>query len=119
MDIELLNEYGIRPKKGLARCLDDVELYEAILALFLESDALSRAQDAFARADHAALFRCAHEIKGASGNAELTELYEAVCPLVDALRTGGAADTEIEERFRRMEAAYNRAREGIVRASCL
>mgnify|MGYP001237923942 CR=1 FL=1 len=38
MNLEMLDEYGIRHEKGLARCMGDRGLYEAILSLFLDSD---------------------------------------------------------------------------------
>lgn len=116
MDLTILKDYGINYEKGIARCMGDKDLYEQILGLFLEDDCMNRAKAAFEKKDYPALFKCMHELKGSSGNAELTEIFEAVCPLVELLRHEGASEEEIALQFHRAEGGYDRAREGIVLA---
>ncbi len=43
MDYELLRGYGLDCKRGIARCLNDEELYKSMLLLFLEDDTFQRA----------------------------------------------------------------------------
>ena len=116
MDLSVLHEYGIDYKSGIARCLNDASLYEKVLMLFLEDTSLAHARIAFDRGDYSMLFVCLHELKGAAGNADLTELTLAVTPLVELLRRGGGTDAEIARMYDRVEAAYTTTREGILQA---
>lgn len=116
MDLKILKEYGIDCDKGIARCMNDSGLYETILTMFLDDTCLERAKKHIANKDNTELFKCMHELKGASGNVDITALYEAVCPLVELLRGGGGTEAEITPMFAKIEAAYNRAKEGIALA---
>lgn len=118
MNINRLQQAGIDYKGGLARFLGDQELYETVLMAFLTDDNLEKARLALGRGDREALFSCAHELKGSSGNSNMTGLYAASCELVSLLRGGadiGGAETAAG--FARFEKAYNAAREGIKEAS--
>lgn len=117
MDLLLLKNYGIDYETGLSRCLNDQALYERILEMFLNDDILKRAKAALDAGDHKALFNCMHELKGASGNAAMTKLYAAACPLVDLLRGEDVNEAELLPLFSRMEDAYIKAKEGIVIAA--
>ena len=60
-----------------------------------------------------------HELKGVSGNAALTDLYSAIVPLVEALRSSGAGaekDAQISRLFAEADKAYQRTFEGITQA---
>ena len=116
MNYEILSEYGIDPEAGLARCMNDSALYESLLALFIEDDTFERVSAAYERGDFEELFRCAHELKGVSGNADIPPLYDAVGDLVEQLRHGGANDNEVRPVFERIAGLYDRAREGILLA---
>lgn len=116
MDFNVLEQYGIDYRSGLSRCMDDAEFYEELLASFLNDKAFEHAKEAYERKDQTAMFEYAHEMKGACGNADLKELYEAVCPLVELLRRGSADETLVDAAFQRLEAAYLRARKGVVLA---
>ena len=113
MDWDILTDTGIDYKTGIIRCMGDANFYEKILHLFLQDDSFLRAQEAFARGDHTELFNCLHELKGVCGNADLTALYTAICPLVELLRYGGAPADEIAQSFAQVEVAYAQMREGI------
>lgn len=116
MNLTILNDYGIDYEKGLARCMDDRGLYESILLLFLEDAAMPRARKSFNDKNYTELFRSLHELKGACGNAEMTELYNATYPLVELLRVKGGTDEEIAGMYALVETAYNKAKEGIIAA---
>lgn len=117
MNREVLARYGIDYQNGIARCMDNAELYETLLALFLQDDTLIRAKAALESRDYTQLFKYMHELKGACGSADMTELYQAVCPLVELLRNNEPQAVEVDILFTRVEAAYNRAQEGISLAS--
>lgn len=117
MNCAILGEYGIDYTKGLARCMNDESFYEKLLRLFLADTSFSRASENFAEENHPALFKTLHELKGACGNADMTDLYEAVCPLVEYLRSGdGIERARVEEMFAAVSEAYERTREGVTRA---
>lgn len=117
MNYTILRESGIDVETGLARCLNDREFYEQFLMMFLEDTSFERARAAFEQKDYKELFKCAHELKGVSGNAGLSELYDAVSPLVDLVRGGSADDGEAAALFERVSEAYERARDGVARAT--
>ena len=80
MNGSILNEYGIDYKGGLARCMNDEAFYEKFLKMVLKDDSFQRTKAAYEARDQKRLFECAHELKGVSGNAAMTEVFEAVCP---------------------------------------
>ncbi|MDO4560978.1 MAG: response regulator [bacterium] len=113
---KILLQYGIDYAGGLARFLDDQELYDSVLEAFLTDTLLAKARRAFEDGDRATLFSCVHELKGSSGNANMTALYEASCELVSLLRDNAGSDEEIAESFARFTDAYLLARDGIRKA---
>lgn len=110
---KILSQYGIDYAGGLARFLDDQELYESVLEAFLTDTLLAKARRAFEDGDRATLFSCVHELKGSSGNANMTALYEASCELVSLLRDNAGSDEEVAKSFARFTDAYLLARDGI------
>lgn len=113
MDYTILDQYGVDYEKGIARCLNDAGFYQKMLAMFLDDDSYYRAKAAYERKDHKELFRCVHELKGACGNAAMTELFDAVSELVELLRSGSADEALIAALFHKVELAYTRARTGV------
>lgn len=113
MDFEILTQYGVDYQKGIERCLNDEVFYEKILTLFLKDESFANAKNAYECGDDAALFTYVHELKGVSGNAELTELYEAVYPLVEVLRKEDFDRDAMEKLYDAMSVAYAKTREGV------
>ena len=116
MDRETLLSYGIDGDRGQKNCMGNLAFYKKILAMFLEDVCFSRAKAAYEAGNGKELFSRMHELKGISGNAALTTLYEETSPLVELLRHGEGLDgdrkAEIDRRFAAVEAAYVRACEG-------
>lgn len=113
MNTGLLFEYGINYEKGKERFLGDGALYEAVLLSFLEDTILTRAEAAMQSKDYAALFECAHELKGACGNVDMFELFEITTKMVDYLRQAQIEDIIVEQYFQKMKQTYLRTQEGI------
>ncbi len=115
MQFELLSAYGIDWKSGLVRCMNDEELYARLLSLFLQDTSFPSAVEALRRNDYSAAFDYLHDLKGSSGNAGLTELYNAVSPLVDALRNGKHPKPETSAQLGVITTAYIKSCTGIRR----
>lgn len=92
-----LNDYGADVAGAMARFLDDAELYETCVRLFLTDenfDALTRSVE---KRDSRAAFEAAHTLKGVAANLGLTPLLCAVNELVEPLRRGECEG--LEERL--------------------
>lgn len=113
MDAEALRAYGIDLEKGLKICMGSPAFYKKILLIFRDTNSLARARAALAARDYKAMFLCMHELKGTSGNAGLTALYDASVPLVEALRAADMDETRVNALFAAVQAAYDRALAGI------
>lgn len=113
VEIEILKAGGIDYEKGLARFMGKKELYERVLRAFLSDTAMDRAQEAYSSGNLKALLACAHEMKGASGNTDMTELCRASCELVELLRAGEPGRNELRDVFGNFRSAYLTVRAAI------
>lgn len=116
MDKAILQNCGIDYDKGLKTCMGDPEFFKTLLSMFLADTCFPRARVAYAARNYGDLFNCLHELKGVSGNAALTDLYNAVVPLVELLRGGTAEDAEVDRLFAVADTAYQRVYDGIALA---
>lgn len=117
MNVAKLTSAGIDYASGVARFLGDTALYELVLTTFLADPMLEQARAAYARKDRTALLNCVHDIKGSSGNADMTRLYLASSALVALLRSESYTDAALDKGFQAFEQAYLLAKEGIRDAS--
>jgi HPt (histidine-containing phosphotransfer) domain-containing protein len=117
MNMTKLRQSGIDYEAGVTRFLGDRELYETVLTAFLADSTMDRASVAFEKHDYTALFSCVHELKGVSGNADMTDVYAASCSLVSLLRGNTGTDEEVAACFLTLKDAYARAISGIREAS--
>lgn len=117
MNIQLLKDSKVDVEKGVARCMNDVGLYERILKIFLRDDSFVKSEAAVESGDNKSLFESLHTLKGMSGNAELCGLYSAVCPLVELLRNGKCGSDEINSLFAAVRSEYNAVYEAIKAAT--
>jgi HPt (histidine-containing phosphotransfer) domain-containing protein len=113
MDQTFLTQLGIDYDKGLRICMGDPVFFKTLLTMFLKDDCFPRARVAYAEGNDQALFSCLHELKGVSGNAALTALYDSVVPLVELLRAGVTDRTELDRLFAAANAVYQRIYDGI------
>lgn len=115
MNKEILIAHGIEYDKGLTRFAGDAEIYEMVLANFLEDKCLEEAKIALANGDYEGLFSATHELKGSSGNCDMTRLFKASHELCELCRGTNYKGNEavIAEKFPEFEEAYNQVIEGI------
>lgn len=117
MNTDILKRAGIDYDSGLDRFMGDAELYETVLAMFLDDCSLQKAGDARAKGDYPAMFEAMHELKGVAGNEDMTDLYKASCELVELLRGGSDYDyAAIDRSFDEVSRSYAAAKAGILDA---
>lgn len=73
-------------RQGLSRFSGAETLYRKYLIKFPEDPTFAQLQSAMAAGDYGEAFRCAHTLKGITGNLSLTSLSDAVGDLVEQLR---------------------------------
>ena len=113
MNIETLKACGINYEKGLARFMDDKELYEMAIGMFPNMTSLADAERAFAAKDYAALYDAVHSMKGACGNLDMTDCYLIASDLSKLLHDGDGSDELIAEKFEAFQKAYRHVLAGI------
>lgn len=103
INADVLTKAGIDYNAGLERFMNDPELYEKVLAAFTRANITQRARAAYDANDRETLLKVAHEAKGSSGNAGLSNLYTKANELVQLLRSGNVTDDELTESYLRFE----------------
>lgn len=99
-----LFQAGVDVNEALERLGGDKALYEDLLAHFKEGHRLENLLKAMDNQDAAEAFQVAHALKGTAGNLSFTRLFEALYPVVEALRNG---DLELAKAsFPEVEVAY-------------
>lgn len=86
MNKQILQAAGINYDEGVSRFAGKTELYEKYLKKFVDDASFPQLQDAMEQENYPEAFRQAHTLKGVTGNLSLTPLFEALSPLVEALR---------------------------------
>lgn len=85
---EKLSVYGVNIPAVLERFVGDEEMYYHCLNLFIDDKAFSELGYALDTGDYKTAFEKAHSLKGVSANLGLKPLFDAICDIVDPLRTG-------------------------------
>ena len=85
MNRYILAEAGIQVKEGIERFSGNRMLYQKYLYQFPEENYNEKLRKAIEKESPEA-FEIAHILKGVSGNLSLNRLFEAIVPLVEALR---------------------------------
>ena len=83
---EKLQAAGINVEEGIHRMGGQESLYERFLNSFLDNPYYQKMLDAMECKDVEAAFQSAHALKGMAGNMSMTELFEAMVPLVEEFR---------------------------------
>lgn len=85
---------GINFNDGVERLNNDKEMYGQLLHRFLEDTHYEQFCRAMEKGDVKEAFRCAHALKGITGNLSMVKLHEDLVPLVEELRAGRIEGTE-------------------------
>ena len=87
MFMDILEAYGMDYTRTMERFMGNEKLYMKLLDMLFQDDNLKKLGDALTSGDMAGAFEAAHTLKGVAGNMGLTKLYNAVCAVVEPLRT--------------------------------
>lgn len=85
---EVLQKYGADHKTTMSRFMGSEQIYLNILAMLPRDENLHKLDRAIQAGDYPAAFDAAHTL----GNLGLTPLYQAVCAVVEPLRTGAPGE---------------------------
>lgn len=85
---EVFQKYGANYETTMTRFMGNEQIYLKILAMLPQDENLRKLDQALQADDYSAAFDAAHTLKGIAGNLGLTHLYQAVCAIVEPLRTG-------------------------------
>ena len=91
--LDVLEDWGCDIDEGLERLGGDEEFYETLLSAFVQENGMGKLALAIEAGDYRRAFEAAHGLKGDTGNLSLTPLYEAVCSLVENLRSAYSGGT--------------------------
>lgn len=108
LTIENLNAYGADTKTGLARCVNNQNLYFRLVKTVPSMDAFTKLKDSILQHDYESAFQAAHGLKGALTNLSLTPLSTPIIEITEHLRGKEEMDyspllTLIEEKRKELE----------------
>lgn len=101
---ELLKKVDIDVEDAMERFLDNEELYVKFLWKFTEDENYEKMKEALKENNGEEAFKCAHTMKGVTGNLSINGLYQLLVPYVEYLRHGDVELAkehlaELEEMF--------------------
>ena len=99
-----LTAVGVDYDSALERFMGKENLYQKFLIKFLDDKNFQSLGKALKDKDIEEAFKCAHTIKGLSGNLGLNKLSDSVVPLVEALRAGNLKGTD--DMFAELKKVY-------------
>lgn len=85
---EKFETYGGDYPTTMGRFMGNEAMYLRLLDMLFQDESLCQLGAALETGDIKSAFEAAHTLKGAVGNMGLTPLYQAVCAIVEPLRTG-------------------------------
>lgn len=100
-----LRESGINLTEALERFLGNEALFEQFLKKFVSDPSFQEMVTCMELGDSKKAFKAAHTLKGVAGNLSMDGIYQAVVPIVEALRTGDL--TQAQKLFPVLEKNYN------------
>lgn len=108
MNIEELKSAGIDYASGVKRFSNKAALYEKYLVKFFSDPSFSALGEYISGKDYEEAFKCAHTLKGLSGNLSLTGFYEQLSVMVEALRNN--EPDSVEEMYDELTKIYESMR---------
>ena len=115
---DVFEAYGADYDSTMARFMGNEAMYLQLLDMLFQDENMQKLGAALANRDYTAAFEAAHTLKGVVGNMGLTPLFEAVCVIVEPLRSRECRDDyaalyqRVESEFQRAEALRKKLREG-------
>ena len=83
----IFNAYGGDNSTAMGRFFGNEGMYLRFLDMFFQDESFQQLENALDAGDLKDAFAAAHTVKGVAGNMGLTPFYEAVCVIVERLRT--------------------------------
>ena len=83
----IFNAYGGDNSTAMGRFFGNEGMYLRFLDMFFQDESFQQLENALDAGDLKDAFAAAHTLKGVAGNMGLTPFYEAVCVIVERLRT--------------------------------
>lgn len=83
----IFNAYGGDNSIAMGRFFGNEGMYLRFLDMFFQDESFQQLENALDAGDLKDAFAAAHTLKGVAGNMGLTPFYEAVCVIVERLRT--------------------------------
>lgn len=114
MNIVKLQEAGINYEEGLKRFSNKAELYEKYLVKFFSDPLFAELGNYISEKNYTEAFKCAHTLKGLSGNLSITGLYKYISVMVEALRNNETAS--VDEMYDELTKIYNNVRLAVLQS---
>ncbi len=92
LTIDALKSFGADTETGLARCMNNEDIYLRLVSMGLEDTNFDRLAAAVKADDRQGAFEAVHAIKGVMGNLSLTPLYDVASEMTELLRAKKDAD---------------------------
>ena len=83
----IFNAYGGDNSTAMGRFFGNEGMYLRFLDMFFQDESFQQLENALDAGDLKDAFAAAHTLKGVAGNMGLTPFYDAVCVIVERLRT--------------------------------
>ena len=90
--LDALKELGADTASGMARCIDNEELYLKMVNMALQDPSFDQLKEAIDAGDLNTAFERAHSLKGVMGNVALTPLFEPISEITEELRARNDID---------------------------
>ena len=92
MTINDLKTYGADTENGLARCMNNENLYLRLVKMLSADPGFQKLKECIEKGDLDGAFNAAHAIKGSAGNLALTPIFDPVCEITELLRARTETD---------------------------
>ncbi|MDD3170067.1 MAG: Hpt domain-containing protein [Eubacteriales bacterium] len=112
MNIEKLKEAGIDYEAGLKRFANKSALYEKYLTKFFLDTSFADLGTYIAEKNTMEAFKCAHTLKGLSGNLSITSFYKLISVMVEELRNSNVES--VDEMYDQLAKIYDSVRVSVL-----
>ena len=100
LSMETLKEYGVKTNQGLERCCNMEAFYFKMITASVSDANFEKLGKALEANDLQEAFEAAHALKGIAGNLALDPLYDAVCDIVEPLRS--KTEMDYSEKYKKV-----------------